>query len=130
MTARPPLQASTSSGVASAREVGFESGKMTGRLLNSAIARTTGSENAPAWPETPIRTVGLALRTTSSKPILSGWSSVQPSVADFSWRNGCWNEAMPSMPSTQQAVAIDEEEAPRRFLVFEPCILHRLANEV
>lgn len=39
--ALPSLQVSRSAGVASAREVGFYSGKITGRALCSAIERTT-----------------------------------------------------------------------------------------
>src|SRR5581483_3343731 len=91
INARPSVQASILAGVASSREVGFESGKITGRLLHSAIARTIGSEKAPAWPETPIRTVGFALRTTSSSPILSGWLTFQSAIALFFWRKGSWN---------------------------------------
>ena len=51
-----------SDGVASAREVGLDSGKITGRRLFSAMARTICSENEPGWPDTPIkrRRLGVA----------------------------------------------------------------------
>ena len=62
--ARPSVQASRSAGVASLREVGFESGKIAGRSTCRAMVRTTSSVNVPGWPEVPIRTVGRACSTT------------------------------------------------------------------
>jgi hypothetical protein len=61
MMARPSLQRSISAGVASAQELGFDSGKMIGRLLCLAMARTTDSVKAPVCAETPISAVGFAL---------------------------------------------------------------------
>ena len=58
--ARPSVQAIRSAGVASAREVGFESGKMIGRSAYAVIARTISSVNVPGCPEVPIRMVGRA----------------------------------------------------------------------
>src|SRR4029450_4902448 len=56
--ARPSVQRRRSSGVASAWLVGFESGRMSGRLTPAAIARTAPSVSAPGCPQTPMRTVG------------------------------------------------------------------------
>ena len=64
--ARPSLQAIMSAGAASIREVGFDRGKTIGRAVAAAISRTTSSLKRPGWPETPMRIVGLARRTTSS----------------------------------------------------------------
>ena len=59
ITARPWLQRMDSSGVASAREVGLDSGKITGRRVDfSAMVRTIGSENDA--------TAGPIRRSTSS----------------------------------------------------------------
>ena len=85
--ARPSVQSSRSCGEASLRNVGFESGKITGRSTPRAIARTTRSENAPACPDTPMSVVGLALFMTSSSemrpgcPGSPGPSSFQPATA-------------------------------------------------
>ena len=49
--ARPSLQRSRSAGVASAFEVGFESGKIIGRAVCLAISRTIFSVNAPVCAE-------------------------------------------------------------------------------
>ena len=46
-------------GVASAHEVGFESGQISGAAADAAIARIAGSVNAPAWPLVPIKIVGF-----------------------------------------------------------------------
>ena len=54
-SARPSVQRISSSGLASARSVGFESGRMIGRSTFRAISRTTDSVNAPATVERPIR---------------------------------------------------------------------------
>ena len=67
--ARPSVQRSRSSGSASHLEVGFDSGRMIGRSTWAAMSRTIGSENAPAWVEVPIRTVGAACATTSASPM-------------------------------------------------------------
>ena len=69
ITARPPVHARRSEGVASAREVGLDSGMITGRGTAPAIARTAASVNAPGWPETPIKIVGRAFVMTSSSAI-------------------------------------------------------------
>ena len=48
---------------------GLESGKMIGRWVFLAMARTMGSEKACGWPDVPMSTVGRALATTSGNPI-------------------------------------------------------------
>ena len=65
--ARPSVQSRTSAGVASATDVGFESGMTTGRGVASAIARTTASVNVPATPVVPTRICGRTRRTVSSR---------------------------------------------------------------
>jgi hypothetical protein len=64
---------------------------ITGRLLHSAIARMIGSKKAPAWPDTPISTVGWTLCPT--QPDLVGM--VQFPTFDYQgpfhfhgWRRG------------------------------------------
>ena len=47
-TARPSLHVKMSLGVASAHEVGLESGQISGAAAADAIARIAGSVNAPA----------------------------------------------------------------------------------
>ena len=89
-----------SDGVASAREVGLDSGKITGRRLFSAMARTICSENEPGCPDTPIKVVGFALRTTSSNVTRPGCSTGHDATASRSCRNGRWNAVIPFMPST------------------------------
>ena len=67
--ARPWLQASTSAGVASEADVGFDSGSTIGRSAGptrSTIASMTASVNVPATPVAPTRIVGRRSRTTSS----------------------------------------------------------------
>src|SRR3712207_8427157 len=58
--ARPSVQAIRSSGSASHREVGLDSGRMIGRSAAAVIVRTIGSLKAPGWVEVPIRIVGWA----------------------------------------------------------------------
>lgn len=65
MRARPLVQRMRSSGTASDLLVGLERGKMTGRGVLTAMARTMGSVNAPGWAETPTRTVMPAFLTVS-----------------------------------------------------------------
>ena len=100
MRARPSLHAMRCSPVASLREVGLESGKMTGRSIAFAMARMTGSLKAPAWPDTPISAVGGAFETTSRRLILFGVSSRQPVSASGPCRKGICAGVMPAMPST------------------------------
>ena len=67
--ARPPVQARQSAGVASAEEVGFDSGRIVGTSVGprlSAIARTTASSKVPAIPVAPTRNVGRRSRMVSS----------------------------------------------------------------
>ena len=68
-SARPSVHSIRSCGLASARDVGLDSGKMIGRSVCWAIWRTIASVKAPACIETPISVVGLALTITSSSPM-------------------------------------------------------------
>jgi len=54
--------------MASALEVGLDSGMMIGRSVWAAISRTIASVNAPDWVDVPISIVGLTCRTTSARP--------------------------------------------------------------
>lgn len=65
----PCDQAMTSSGIASMRSVGFDSGSTIGRCTPAHIASMTSRVNALWSVEVPMRIVGLAWRTTSSRPI-------------------------------------------------------------
>ena len=73
--ARPSDQRRMSMGVASAADVGFESGRTTGRVVPAAAARMTLSLNVPPMPVVPIRTVG---RTRSMVSSNAGNSAVKP----------------------------------------------------
>ena len=74
MIARPSDQRIASSAVHSDFEVGLESGKIIGRALIRAIARTTVSLKACATVETPMIAVGRTTSTTSDNRV-SGESS-------------------------------------------------------
>lgn len=56
----------------SALEVGFESAKITGRSLNSAIRASISSVNVVGVSETPIKTVGRRLSNASAKVSTDG----------------------------------------------------------
>ena len=56
-----------SAGIASIREVGLETGKMTGRSVPALMLSTTCWVNAPCDVDVPIRTVGLTCSTTVSR---------------------------------------------------------------
>ncbi len=71
--ARPSVHRIRSSGRASARAVGLESGKITGLGVLAAISRTIASVKAPAAVERPIRTVASTLRITSERPTQPRW---------------------------------------------------------
>ena len=73
--ARPSDQRRTSAGVASAADVGLDSGRTTGRAVPAAAARMTASVNVPPTPVVPIRTVG---RTRSTVSTSVGNSVVKP----------------------------------------------------
>ena len=61
--ARPSVHANASSGVISACEVGFESGKIIGRSCEAAIERMTASEIVPLRPERPRISWGFSRST-------------------------------------------------------------------
>ena len=65
--ARPSVQRRMSTGVASAAEVGFESGRTIGRSVAAAMARRTGSPNVPPTPVVPTRTVGRTRSIVSTR---------------------------------------------------------------
>ena len=68
--ARPPVQARTSAGVASACDVGLDSGITNGRSAGptrSSIASMTSWVNVPATPVVPTRTVGRCRAIVSSR---------------------------------------------------------------
>ena len=54
--------------MASALEVGLDSGMMIGRSVCVAMSRTMCSVNAPPCVDVPISMVGRTLRTTSANP--------------------------------------------------------------
>src|ERR1700758_5634098 len=80
-SALPSDQASTSAGMASNREVGLDSGKITGRGVEAAIASTTSLVKAPCTVEQPSRMVGEAILMASSSPNFS--PAETPSCARF-----------------------------------------------
>ena len=67
-SAAPSVHAIRSAGIASALEVGLDSGMMIGRGQCASISRTICSVNAPDWVEHPISIVGRTCRTTSARP--------------------------------------------------------------
>ena len=90
MSARPPVQAIRSAAWASEREVGLDSGMMTGRSVYSAISVTIGSENAPGWVEVPISMVGRVRVTTSARPMRPSASRSQPATSAAVLAYGTW----------------------------------------
>jgi hypothetical protein len=64
--ARPSDQRIASSAVHSHFDVGFDSGKISGRSLQLAIRRMTFSVNVPGVAETPMRMDGFAFAIVSS----------------------------------------------------------------
>ncbi len=68
-------------GVASARLVGFDSGKMIGRSQYSAISLTIASVKAPPFVEVPSRIVGRTLRMTSARVMWRGSATSQPATS-------------------------------------------------
>ncbi len=68
-SARPPVQDSTSAGIASIFSVGLDSGSTIGRSTCRAIPVTTCSVNAPALVEVPTRTVGRTRSTTAARSV-------------------------------------------------------------
>ena len=103
-------------GVASQREVGLESGKITGRSTAGAIARTTSSVKRPAgrrrrsawWAgiHDHVEQADLAL-PERKLPVLR-----PPRAAGT---NGCCAGRMPGHAFHQQALAIDRIESPPRL---------------
>ena len=129
ITARPSVQAMTSGG----RRLGAR-GRVRQRedhrpLTDAAIVRTTFSGNAPGWPETPISTVGLALRTTSPRPIRLSCSSVQPATALRGCAKGSWKEQKARHALDQEAVAVDEIEAPAGLRLGQAVLDHGAQEE-
>jgi hypothetical protein len=70
-SALPSDQASTSAGMASMREVGLDSGIITGRGVEAAIASITSRVKAPCTVEEPSRMVGAAILMASPSPTRS-----------------------------------------------------------
>src|SRR6185436_7163588 len=66
--ALPPDQAYACSAVHSARDVGFDSAKTTGRELISPKRAITGWVNVPGAPVAPISTCGLIAAIASRNP--------------------------------------------------------------
>ncbi len=114
-----------SCGVASARSVGFDSGKITGRRTRSAMARTTASWKAWGWPDVPMSTVGRALATTSPRPIRSGDAKVQRRQRGALLHEGRLKRLQARHALDQQAVAVDQIEAAARFGLRNTGIDHR-----
>ena len=96
-TALPPVQVRTCSAVASAREVGFDSGRMIGASLPASMVVTTSSVKRPGTPVTPMSTDGLALAITSTSVMFDGSATVQPSTALRGWARGSWKLSRSSM---------------------------------
>src|SRR6516164_6865897 len=80
MSARPSVHARRSEGSASERLVGFDKGKMIGRLVFLAISRTIDSVKMPLTVDKPIKTVASTLVITSARPtwpcLLRGQSAI------------------------------------------------------
>ena len=66
MMARPSVHSRMSSGRASARSPGFDSGRMIGTGECLATSRTSASVNAPRLPVAPMSTDGLRARATAT----------------------------------------------------------------
>ena len=80
-SALPPDQASTSAGMAFMREVGLDSGMITGRGVEAAIASMTSRVKAPCTVEEPRRMVGAAILLASTSPTRSATET--PNCARF-----------------------------------------------
>ena len=128
MTARPSVQASRSSGVASLRSVGLDSGKITGRRTRAAMARTTGFGKARA-----------AVRTCRSAPSAAHWrprrrgrsdrarqaSTLRPRRAALRERR--LKRLQSRHAVDQQAIAVDQIEPAARFGLRQAGIDHGAA---
>ena len=77
----PLDQATTSSGMASMRSVGLDSGRIMGRSTPALTASTTSRVKAPWLVEVPMRTVGRARRTTSSSSTAPRDERCQPAAS-------------------------------------------------
>ena len=104
---------------------GLDRGKITGRSTCRAISRITASPNAPAWPDTPISTVGPTFVTTSARPIRPGVAKVQCSTAVRAFTNGAWAGVIAFHALYEQAVTVDREEPRPRLGLAQAGVEHR-----
>ena len=104
MRAEPPVHSMMSEGIASAREIGFDSGMMIGRSQCRAISLTMFSLKAPCWAEVPMRMVGLTLRTTSLSSYFPGASVCHPDNSEADRAKGSWKSriGIPSRSSPRE----------------------------
>ncbi len=102
ISARPSVHSISFCGIASLREVGFDSGKITGRSTFFAIARAISSVNAPGWPETPISTVGFAFSITSIRPMRLASRRDQVATSSRVRSRKRWPSWILFMPSTSR----------------------------
>lgn len=85
--ALPFDQAMTSAGIASMRDVGFDSGKMIGRSVPADMASMTSCVNAPWAVEVPIRIVGFTFLTVPASVI---GRPPHPDTSAAGRAYGCW----------------------------------------
>src|SRR3990167_127782 len=90
MTAAPFVHFNKSSGTASLRLVGLESGKMTGFGVCFAMERTISSVKMSGWPDTPINKCGFAFDTTSFKLMSDADVNFQSAILFLDCTNFCW----------------------------------------
>ena len=100
----------------------MDSGITIGRSQCLCISRISSSVNSPGWPDTPIRMVGLALRTTSSSEMASLAVS-QPAVVALLYQLALEIEQVRQFVG-QQAEAVDHEYAGARFVFAQAFGLH------
>ena len=111
MSARPSVQRTMSSGVASAMAVGFESGITIGRSVPDAISRTTSSEKVPATPVVPTRIVGRYRRIVVTRSS----STLSPSAiaASRGTAMGRFVSSRPVAVGVHQAARVGEQHGSR-----------------
>ena len=85
-SARPSVQARMSAGVASAFDVGLDSGMISGWRTPAAVARTIASPNVPAVAVVPTSTVGRRARTMAVR-----WSGETPVPLPMSAIAAAWS---------------------------------------
>ena len=123
-TARPAVQRRMSAGVASALDVGLESGMTIGRAVPLREARMTASSNAPPTPVVPTSTAGRTRSIVSTSARELGREAVPG--------EGVGRQRKPRLPSSRSSrrswtrpVRIDQHDRPPDAASGMPVLEHR-----